>query len=339
MSLRTLLTVFTLIVLGLLAGCNGAAKVEVEEKPLPEGKELLTVDFNEGRTLRYKFISSRTITLVWGSTEGRPKSAKETADTSSESLTMVVAYTPMEVNPYGLTTVKATCESVEVKRTGRRGTGGGKDPVRSLVGKTFTFTVRSTGEIEDYSQIDRLMKETAQKAFRPYTREGRIKDPDMIGDVFATQWFLWDSISSIENPIEGVAVGQTWKSQLFIPAPMLMWKARDVDYTLSEINETEKGRTAVIRSSYAPSETTPTDWPVPYTGTFQVSGRFGLLRGYKIKNLQGRGEELFNINAGRIERYSQRYKMVVSAFLLFPLPGANPEITINQRITMQLLPN
>ncbi|MHC4624519.1 MAG: hypothetical protein ACYS4W_11530 [Planctomycetota bacterium] len=335
--MRTLLTVFTLIVLGLFAGCNGAPKPQLDEEPLPEGTELLTVDFNEGQTLRYSFVSSRDVTLVWDSTEATSKSAKQTKDTSSESLSMVVAYTPVDVDPYGLTTIKATCESVDVKRTGRRGSRGGKDPVETLVGKSFTFTVHPTGQIEDYSQIDRLMKETAQKAFRPYAREGRIKDPDMISDFFATQWFLWDSISSIEDPTLGVSVGQNWKSKLFIPAPMLMWKARTVDYTLEEIQETEKGRIAVIRSSYSPSDSTPAAWPMPYTGNFQVSGRFGLLRGYRILNLQGKGKELFNLDAGRIERYGQRYNMKVGAVLMFPLPGANPQITINQRITMQRL--
>jgi hypothetical protein len=53
--------------------------------------------------------------------------------------------------------------------------------------------------------------------------------------------------------------------------------------------------------------------------------------------LQGRGEELFNIDAGRTERYEQQYELQLNASLLLPLPGAKPKITINQTLTMELL--
>ncbi len=56
--------------------------------------------------------------------------------------------------------------------------------------------------------------------------------------------------------------------------------------------------------------------------------------GYKC---HGQGEEVFNIDAGRTERYKQQYELQLSASLLLPLPGANPKITINQNLTMELL--
>ncbi len=207
-------------------------------------KTLLTVDFQKGQTLQYRFVSSRDIDLDWETRQqSTSKSGKHASDRSSESMEMVMAYTPIEVNPYGLTTIKATCNSVKVTRSkGTSGRGGAKDAVESLPGKTFTFTVGPTGKIEDYSQLEKLIQEIGNHAFRADSSRGRVKEPDMISDFIATQWFLWDSISSIPNPAEGVAAKQSWKSRLSIPAPMpeMLRKAREVTYTLDEVRQTEK---------------------------------------------------------------------------------------------------
>ena len=158
----------------------------------------------------------------------------------------------------------------------------------------------------------------------------------MISDFIATQWFLWDSISSIEKASKGIHAGQSWKSKLSVPAPMVTRKARDVTYTLDEISQTEEGQLAVISSSYSLAESVPRTWPVPYTGRFQMSGKFGFLRGYKFLDLQGQGEELFNIDTGRIERYNQQYQVHIEAS--FPMGlMTGPRITIKQNITMELL--
>lgn len=310
-----------------LAGCGPRGGVK---KPLGEGSELLTVDFGRGRSLKYKFVSSRDIVIGWDSPQATSRPA---ADKSSESMEVVMLYRPVEVDPYGLTTLEATCESMRVSR----GKGPRKDAVQSLTGKTFTLKVGPTGRIEDCSQLDKLLKEIGEKAFRPDTDRGRIKEPDMICDFVASQWFLWDAVSSIEAPSEGVKVGQTWKSKLSVPTPMVMRKARDVTYTLEEIRPGEKSRLAVIGSSYQPADSVPQGWPIPYSGSFQMVGPFGFYRNYQILSLQGQGEELFNLDAGRTERYEQQYELQLSASLLMPLPGANPKITINQRLTMELL--
>jgi len=321
-KLRTVLTIFAVFVLSVLIGCGGAAR---------EG-ELLTVDFQEGQSLRYQFVSSRNIEVDWDPTASGPKPPKNRVNTTSESMNMVVAYRAVEVDPYGLTTVEARCESVKVKR----GKGPRRDAVESLRGKTFTFTVSPTGKIEDYSQLDALISELGKKAFDASSKRGRVKNPDMISDFIATQWFLWDSVSSIEKATEGVKAGQSWKSQLSVPTPMVMRRARDVTYSLDEIRESEKGRLAVIRSSYTSAESVPRSWPVPYTGKFQMRGRFGFLRKYNVLNLEGEGEELFNIDAGRTEHYSQRYTLELEASLPMAM-DVSPRITIKQNLTMKLL--
>jgi len=313
-----------------LAGCGPRGDVP---RPLGAGRELLTVDFEKGQTLRYKFLSSRDITIGWNAPQTTPRLAGRAGDESSESMEVVMLYRALEVDPYGLTTVEATCESVRVSRS----KGSRKDAVQSLAGKTFTLAVGPTGRIEDYSQLDKLLKQIGEKAFRTDAERGRIKEPDMIGDFVAWQWFLWDAISSIEKPSEGVAAGQIWTSKLSVPTPMVMRKARDVTYKLSEIRPSAKGRLAVIASSYNQADSVPQSWPIPYWGSFQMTGPFGFYRNYKVLSLQGQGEELFNIDTGRTERYKQQYELQLSASLLLPLPGANPRITINQSLTMELL--
>ena len=339
--MRITLTIFIALVLAVLAGCEIADKqkepIGIKPKPLKEGAELLTVDFREGRSLRYEFVSKRDVILDWEPTKSRTGTGKGTIDKSAESMEIVVTYTPIEVNPYGLTTIKATCESVKATRSKRAsGRATPRDAVEHLKGKTFTLKVNAQGKIEDYSQLDELIRQIGEKAFRKGSRMGRIKEPDMIADFVASQWFLWDSISSIEKPAEGVSVGQSWSSKLSVPTPMVMRKARDVTYKFDRLWDNVKGRLAVISSTYSLSDSVPSGWPVPYTGRFRMSGTFGFFRGYKILSLAGRGDELFNIDKGQIERYSQQYEMRLDAALPGPL-GANPRITIKQKLTMQLL--
>lgn len=328
--MKATLLILTALVLSILAGCRPTAG---EEELLGEPGELLTVDFQAGQTLRYKFVSGREITVEWDTTAKASRSGRPVSDKSSESLEIIMAYTPIEIDPYGLTTVEAVCDSVKVARS----KGPGRDAVETLAGRTFTLTVGPTGKIEDYSQLDELLKEIGKKVFRANTDMGRIKEPDMIGDVVATQWFLWDAVSSIEKPSRGAAVGQSWNSKLSVPTPMVMRKARDITYRLDEIRPGEKGRLAVISSSYEIADSAPRDWPIPYSGTFQVAGAFGFYRNYQVLSLQGRGEELFNIDAGRTEQYKQQYEMQLKTSLLLPLPGVNPKITIKQNLTMNLL--
>lgn len=339
--MKTAIIIFTTVALGFLAGCDGAAeqKEPLTEtiKPLQKGKELLTIDFKKDQSLRYRFVSSRDIAVDWDPAKSKSKPGQSTADKSTESMDMVVLYTPINIDPYGLTTIKATCESVKATRTkstGRRGSP--RDAVEILPGKTFTLTVNPAGKVEDKSTLNELIKQIGQKAFRENSRMGRIKEPDMIADFVSSQWFLWDSVSSIEKPVDGVSVGQSWSSKLSVPTPMVMRKARDVIYTLDEIRPSAKGRLAVIGSTYTLSDSVPPGWPIPYTGSFKMPGTFGFLRGYKVLSLKGKGQELFNLDTGRIEQYNQQYDMKLSAALLGNL-GLSPHITIKQKITMQLL--
>ena len=92
---------------------------------------------------------------------------------------------------------------------------------------------------------------------------------------------------AVERPAEGVAVGQTWRSQLSVPTPMVMRQARNVVYKLDEVRQSDDGPLAVIKSSYTPADSAPAGWPIPYSGQFQMSGTFGFLCSYEVLGLKG----------------------------------------------------
>lgn len=323
------LTILTILSFSILTGCQ--PKTSPKEISGTE-KVFLTVDFREGQTLRYKFISSRNIIIDWNPEQEDSEQRNSAANKSSESVEMVVAYTPIKVDPFGLTTIKADYESVKVERSD----SSQKDAVEYFVGKTALFTVGPTGKIEDSSQLDSLIKKIGEKVFLPETDRGKIKQPDMISDFVATQWFLWDSVSSIEKPTEGLRIGQSWKSKLSVPTPMVSRQARQVTYKLEQMRQSEKGLLALIGSSYDKADTVPKSWPVPYFGRFQMSGRFGFLSNYKFLDINGAGKEIFNVDKGRTEEYKQQYKVVVQSSIPIGISG-NPVIYIEQTITMKIL--
>jgi len=301
-------------------------------EPAQKGQRVfLNVDFKQGQTLRYRFKSERTITTDWAPDKQDAKSKKK----STESVEMVIAYEPIEVDPYGLTKIRATFESIRALKTG--GKGGRSDAVETLKGKSYSFTVGPDGKIHERDELVKLLTTASKAAFR---QGGGTKDPDLLDDVLATQWYLWDSLSSIEKPSEGVKIGQTWKSHMLIPTSMVLRIDRDVTYQLAEVRQTDSGEVAVIKSTYAMSDA-KSEAPLPYEGSFRLSGTFGFFRamfkGLSITSLEGGGEELFNIEAGRINSSEQNYKFTIKPNAA-PLPGANPIIYIDQKITMKLTP-
>ena len=318
-----------------VAGCRAPGDETEAARAADGGRVLLTVDFEPDQVLRYKFVSHKDIVLDW---EPGAEASSNRVQEQTEDLEMVVAYEPIEVDPYGISTVRAAVESIEARRSsGAGGRSFGTDAVETARGKTFTLKVDPRGRIVDFSQLEALVQEMGTKAFRGDSSRGRIKEPDMIGDFLASQWFLWDAVASIERSTEGVAVGQTWRSQLSVPTPMVTRKARDVEYRLDEVRRSEDGSLAVIKSVYGLADSVPSEWPVPYSGRFQMSGTYGFLGPYEVLRLEGAGEELFSVTAGRIERRQQRYTMRIKASL--PPMGirANPHITIDQTLAMELM--
>ncbi|MBN1804629.1 MAG: hypothetical protein JW837_05220 [Sedimentisphaerales bacterium] len=322
--MKAVLIIPTIVFITISGGCGSEFSTK--------GKTLLTVDWQEGRPLTYKFVCERQITINWDPSGRLTKSNRKPAEKFVESMEIIATYTPVEINPYGLTTIQARCKSIRVARS----KGPNKDAAEYLAGKTYNFTVGPGGKIADYTQLDNLLKEAGEKAFITNSDGNRIKQADMIADFVATQWFLWDSVSTIENSSEGIEPGRTWKSKLSVPTPMVMRKARDVTYKLDEIRACEDGRLAVISSSYKLADSVPQSWPIPYSGRFQMKGTFGFLSRYEILSLEGQGQEIFNIDTGQTQQYNQQYQMQMGSSIPMGI-DVNPRIAIKQILTMKLI--
>ena len=67
--------------------------------------ELMLVDFEENRPLRYRLVSERQTRIDLTGTDSSRQSAPQTM---AERLELVMVYTPVKVDPFGLTTLKVT---------------------------------------------------------------------------------------------------------------------------------------------------------------------------------------------------------------------------------------
>jgi hypothetical protein len=321
----------------MLAGCQRGA---IEAKG---NKEYLTVDFKEGQILRYKQVSNRQVELDFDPSHKISRGDSGRIQHISEKLEMVVAYSPVKVDESGFSTVEATFERVSPSRTTISGRGPSeKDAVMYLQGKSIRFIISPSGTITDPCGFEAMVKQLGREAFGG--KGGGVKNPDMIQDFITLERMMWDAVSSIARPVEGVAVGQKWKSQLMAPMPMPMRVGRDVTYKLVGVEDVNGSRIADINSICNLSDR-PLDaavWPIPYSGSFQMRGTFGFLGGYKVLSLAGSGTERFNIDAGRVEKIEQQYEADVSAQMPFGL-GSGPEGTptpnmvLRQKLSVELL--
>jgi hypothetical protein len=314
--------------LSLQAGCQEKAK-----------KELLVVEFKPAAPLKYKLISQRDITLELESSDPRVKD-KNKPQKMSEKLEMDVVYRPLEVDPFGVTTVKGECKSAKVTRQSFTGKDSSPDAAEKLAGQTFTIKLSPTGKILDYTSLTNLVQQTGDKAFAENTTaRTRIKNPDMLYDFIAMQWYLWDSVSTIEKPLNGVAPGQSWIANQLIPLPVPVKVARQTTYTLGEVTQSDQGKKAIINSAYAFTDANLENWPSPYSGRYAMRGMFGFLKGYKYKSIEGTGTQQFNIDSGVVENDRQHYVLKMTAEFMLPLGDSVPVITIDQNLTAELVQN
>ncbi len=300
----------------------------------------LLVSFEKDVPVTYRLTSSRTVQI---DLTGGDSTKKSRPQKMSETLEVVISYLPVEVDPFGLTTIQATCQSAKVNRASMSGKRSAPDAMEKLAGETFTFQLSPTGEIAEYTDLDRIIRKVGEHAFDQSKKSsGRIKNPDMISDFIAMQWYLWDSISTIEEPLAGLDPNDTWTAKQLIPwpAPIPNPPARINTYTLdSFINEENQPRKALIKSRYELSDTTVEGFPRPYDGSFQMRGLMGFLRNYQFQSLDGEGTQIFNMENGLIESDEQHYTLKVNASFMLPLGSSLPVLTLDQKISIRKIEN
>jgi hypothetical protein len=288
----------------------------------------LELSFAPDAVLRYRFVSERDIALHWD----LPQEGADGTTHVKERLDLVMAYTATSRDPNGTTRMKATCQTATVSRSRINGLADARpDAVEQLAGRSFTFAVDPNGRFHEYASLASLMQEIAAESFRTDAKQGRVKAPDMVWDVLATQLGLWDAVP----PQPDKRPGDRWTSCLPVPTPWVSRRARDIDYTFARVEAMSSGPVAVITSTQTLSaERAPRTWPIPYSGRMRQSGTFGFLMGHKIHSLAGTGVDLFHLKTGRIEGFEHHYRVESQAFMPLNL-SAPVRIHINQTFTME----
>jgi hypothetical protein len=324
---------FGLIVAGCMlcfSGCQNSAKA-------PQDNWLL-VSFEEDVPITYRMVSERETEIDL--TTGDPKK-KSRPQTTTEKLEVVMVYTPVKVDPFGLSTLKVECQSAKVIRSGFSGKQNATDAMETLVGKSFTLKITPTGKVADISDLERVASELGKASFSAAKKNTRIKNPDMIGDFLAMQQYLWAGSSAISNQLD-LKTGDTWQTQQSIPWPVPIYPppGRTTTYVLDQIiqdpNVPAQPRKARVTSTYALSETPLEDYIRPYEeGKFQMRGLFGFLRNFQFKHLEGSGTQVFNIDDGLVESDRQQYLLDVTARFMLPLGDSLPMLKIDQKISIE----
>jgi hypothetical protein len=306
--------------------------------PLKRGDNLLVVNFQQNKTLRYQMVSSRTLNFELKSSATDKKQSEN--QKTEESLELVMAYKPLKVNPFGLTQIECTCESAKVNRSAQAGkTRTAADAVEKLAGKSFVLELSPVGKIDDFGQLEKLLLDVGTASFETSRNNMRVKSPDMIYDFIALQWYLWDSIASIPNPLSGVNPQMTWTSTQLVawPVPVPNMPCRITTFTLDSIKEENGQKMALINSTYQISPKTVENFPKPYEGSFLMQGMFGFLKDYQFQTIQGKGQQVFNLTTGQVESDTQEYDMFVTASFPLPLGDSVPQLNIHQTMTVKLL--
>lgn len=326
-----------LLAVSAFIGCQPGMR---KKKGPTQAGRLFTVDFTDNTVLTYRFVCSRSIKLNLDPSGKYTRGGKKSGyQKYSEKLELEISYKPIKVNPYGYSVIQARCLQARVTKQPRRRISGRGDAVEQLKGKTFTLKITPSGKIVDYSSLTALLRELGRDAFG-HSRGGsrRIKNPDMIMDFAATQWGLWNSIGSVDKPLEGIKLNQTWQSRLPAPMPFVSRTARNVKYKLAGFEQVNGRNCAVIESTYSLADKPVENLPLPYTGSFQMRGTFGFLRGYKVHSIQGSGRQIFDVKKGLVISDDQSYRAIVSASIFGLGSGTmQPNIIIDQTIKTELI--
>lgn len=298
-------------------------------QPSVSSDRLLLVSFVEDEPITYQMTAERETEIDL--TTGDP-SKKSKPQFTTEKLELLMVYKPVDVNPFGLTTIEVTCKKANVTRSGFSGNKSPMDAMQGLATRSFTLKLSPTGDIVDTSDLERMVKELATQSFSGNESSRTIKNPDMIADFLALQQMLWSPVAAIPNQMN-LDAGDTWQQQEAVawPLPMYPPPSRMTTYTLDRITE-EQPRKAVISSTYTISEKPLETYLKPYKeGRFQMRGLFGFLRNYQFKHIEGDGNLVFNIDDGIVESAQQQYQMNVTATFMLPLGDSLPVLTVNQK--------
>lgn len=315
--------------------CFIAALTGCQQSQSPNGNQLFVVEFEKNKPLKYKMVSSRDIVVKFDGAETKKKS-KDSEWKMSETLEIDAVLTLEEIDSRGLLTVKAEYPNVTVTRKGKSRSSG-KDAIENLRGQSVTFKMTPAGKLVETSQLEELIQSLGDKAFGASSKSADIKSQDMVADFVALQWYMFDPVANITNPLAGVEPGDTWTSVMNVPAPLQLFTERTAEYSLDEVITEDKNSKAIISVKYQMTDA-DLDTPLIYSGrAYRQRGFFGVLRCKPI-SLEGTGKIKYNLDKGILENTTQQYQLITTAVLFMPLPGTeDSKMTIDQKFSIELV--
>lgn len=300
--------------------------------------ELFVVDFKKDSPLTYKMVSQREVRVDLDPSGKMSKDKKSSGVWElTETLEITAQITLKEIDPNGYLVVEAYYPEVTVQRKGKD-TRAAKDAIENLTNKRAVFKITPAGVAVDDSGLVQLIQELGNASFSGSSgNRENVKNQDMISDFVALQWFMFDAVSTIKDPLSGAKKGQSWKSELSVPAPLDLGIGRDTTYTLSDVYIEDNEQKALITSVYSLADGRP-KMPLIYSGrAYQQRGFFGVLR-CKPLSLTGGGQFVYNLDSGAVEKNIQEYDIETTAILFIPLPGTEGgRMKIHQKLTVELL--
>lgn len=300
-----------------------------------DNAELFVVDFPKQKPLTYKMVSERQIRVDLDP-NGKMSNGKKGSGIweMTETLEITAQITLKDIDPNGYLVIEAYYPEVKVHRKGKD-TQTAKDAVENLANKRAIFKITPAGVAVDDSGLVQLIQQIGETSFSG--SKENIKNQDMLADFVALQWFMFDPISKIEDPLEGAEKGQSWKSELSVPTPLEAAVKRDTTYTLKDVYIENNEQKALITSVYSLGEGR-SNMPLLYPrNSYQQRGFFGVLRTSPL-SLTGGGQFIYNLDRGVIEKNIQEYDFETTALLFIPLPGTEDgRMKIHQKLIIELL--
>lgn len=301
-------------------------------------RQFLVVDYQPNQPVCYKMISHRKSVVDLDPSGKMSKGGKSSAKQVDEKLEITASLTLLDVDKYGYLTIECKYVSVNALRVGA--SSKGSDAVESLAGKSAQIKMTPAGLIVDDSQLVSLIQDAGSRALSEKSKDGEaaVKSEEMLSDFVALQFYMFNFLESIKEPLDGLAVGSKWSSELTTPLPLAANVGRKVNYQLKEtvFDPNSQTNKAVIVSDYELLTYRPKSTPNIFAGkAYRQKGFFGVLR-VKPKSLTGSGEIIYDIDKGILIKDSQQYELELSAALFLPLPGLDEGVMkVSQKLSIE----
>ncbi len=320
---RQLFAGLTCVLIVFLVGCQTDNKKTYTGKLNPPESD---------RSIRYQYTSSRQITV---GSEVKVENS-ESSQTMTQELELILNCKP--VTSEDAFAYDVTIESAKVSQKDFQGETIFNHAVEELQGKPFQLTCSKDGAIVENSEFVKLLKAAADEESFHRHRKALLKEPDMLPDMVAMQYNLFASAAKI-RPENVFSTNQKFSFVEPTPWPVTLFPIPDhqVDCAVKAFKSEDGIKKAKITESYALAEKSQLNMQSIYPGVYKMPGLLGFMRNYKFDSISGSGEKIYNMKSGQIEKSVQNYTVKGTASYAMPIKDSQPQITVNQTISYEII--